>query len=86
MKNAVLQGKNNLGMKYTRCSADGLMVALLDKQKAMDIDYEFFKVLPEFNFVLSLGVERNVQCKVSEGFGKSLSHHMVLLRVEQPLN
>jgi hypothetical protein len=62
------------------------MVGLLDKQKAMNIDNEFFKVLPEFNFVLSLGVECNVQCKLSEGFGKSHSHYLVLLRVEQSLN
>ena len=62
------------------------MVGLLDKQKAMNIDNEFFKVLPEFHSVLSLCVECNVQCKLGEGFGKSLGHHLVLLRVEQSLN
>ena len=74
-KNTVLQGKNNnLSIKYTQYSATALMVGLLDKQKAMNIDNKFFKVLPEFHSVISLGVECNVQCKLSEGFGKSLGY------------
>jgi len=82
-----LQGKNNnLSIKYTQYSAIVFMVGLLDKQKAMNIDNEFFKVLPEFHSVLSFGVEGNVQRKLGEGFGKSLGHHLVLLRVEQSLN
>lgn len=87
IKNTVLQGKNNnLRIKYKQYSATALMVGLLDKQKAMNIDNELFKVLPEFHSVLSLGVQCNVQCKLGEGFRKSLGHHLVLLRVEQSLN
>ena len=87
IKNTVFEGKNNnLSIKYTQYSVTVLMVRLLDKQKAMNIDNEFFKILPEFHSVLSLGVECNVQCKLGEGFGKSLGHHLVLLRVKQSLN
>jgi hypothetical protein len=52
----------------------------------MNIDNELIKVVTELNPVLTLNIECDVRRKLSEGFGKSFSHYLILVRVKQSLN